>query len=68
MWSADLADAIGATQKKAAVDDRGYSYYRHHATERSLQTHLYLTEQPYGRVSAFETGLPLIDSSSATFT
>jgi len=27
VWSANLADAIGATQKKAAVDDRGYSYY-----------------------------------------
>lgn len=29
---------------------------------------LYFTEQPYGFVCGFETGLPDMDSSSATFT
>ena len=37
-------------------------------TSRLTRDHLYLIEQPYGRVFAFETALPLIDSSSATFT
>jgi hypothetical protein len=36
----------------------------------SLQNYedLYLTEQPYGLVCAFETGLPASDSSSAALT
>src|SRR5207253_2197117 len=37
-------------------------------TPRLARDHLYLIEQPYGRVFAFETGFPLIDSSRATFT
>jgi hypothetical protein len=43
----NLDGAIGATQKKAAVDDRGYRYYSNSPLgQRSLQYHLYLTEQP----------------------
>ena len=38
------------------------------ATEARELHHLYLTEQPYGLVFAFETVLPAMDSSSATFT
>ena len=38
------------------------------ARPKLATNHLYLTEQPYGFVFAFETGLPAIDSSSATFT
>ena len=33
----------------------------------SSDDYLYFTEQPYGRVLAFETGFPVIDSSSAAF-
>ena len=34
----NLAGAIGATQKKAAVDDRGYRYYRQLPAETAVAT------------------------------
>ena len=54
---------LRSSQERGAFAPR-----RARALPRNFYDDLYFTEQPYGLVFGFETGLPVSDSSSAALT